>query len=253
MEGISAVVITRDEEHNIGRCLASLEVVADEMLVVDSGSTDATCALATKAGARVVHHPWAGYAAQKNHANSLACHPWILSIDADEALSPELARSIVEARQKGLLGAYRFNRLTNYCGTWVRHGGWYPDAKVRLFHRDAARWEGDHVHERLVLQPGTAVTHLRGDLLHYSITSLEDHRARIERYSALKAQELLEEGRRPGLLKRWLAPTFKFVQGYLLQGGFLDGKAGWHIARESARAKHLKYAKLQRMLQAPPQ
>ncbi|MCW5899563.1 MAG: glycosyltransferase family 2 protein [Flavobacteriales bacterium] len=247
MAGISAVIITRDEAHDIGRCIASVQGVADEVVVVDSGSTDDTCAIARAAGARVVEHAWEGYAAQKNFANGLAVHDHILSLDADEALSPELARVILEVKRTGPHGAYRFARLTNYCGTWVRHGGWYPDVKLRLFPKGAARWEGEHVHEELRLDAGTEVHDLKGDLLHWSYRSVKEHLERIERYSDLHALKMNAEGRRATWTKRLFAPPFKFFQGYVLLLGFLDGLAGLRIAWYSAYAVAMKYTKLQRL------
>ncbi len=250
MEGITAVIITRNEAHNIGRCINSVLGVADEVVVVDSESTDDTCAIARAAGARVVINPWQGYSSQKNFANALAGHAYILSLDADEALSPELTHAILEAKHKGLQGVYRFARLTNYCGTWVRHGGWYPDAKVRLFPKDGARWEGEHVHEELRLDTGTPITELKGDLFHWSYRSVAEHLERIERYSELHARKLLARGMKAGWFKRLFAPPFKFVQGYLLRLGFLDGLAGFRIAKYSAHAVALKYAKLQQLRHA---
>ncbi|HNO03862.1 MAG TPA: glycosyltransferase family 2 protein [Flavobacteriales bacterium] len=245
---LSVVIITRNEERNIARCINSVRTLSDDIVVVDSGSTDRTVAIATELGARVSMHTWAGYSAQKNHANALARHAYILSLDADEALSPELTASIRTAEQAGWHGAYGFNRLTNYCGRWVRHGGWDPDVKIRIFPKASARWTGDHVHETLELDPGTRVNHLAGDLLHWSYHSLSDHAERIERYSTLHARKMLAEGKRAGWVKRRLSPLFKFVQGYVFQMGLLDGSAGFHIARYSARAVALKYAKLHQLL-----
>ncbi|MFN3874809.1 MAG: glycosyltransferase family 2 protein, partial [Flavobacteriales bacterium] len=179
---ISAVIITRDEERNIARCLASLKGVADEIVVVDAQSGDRTRVIATAHGAAVHVRPWAGYSDQKNFANALARHPWILSIDADEALGEALREDLIGLKARGLSGAYRMKRLTNYCGHWVRHGGWYPDRKVRLFPKAGSRWVGDHVHEELLLPEGCAVSDLKGDLLHYSYHSVQDHYDRIERY-----------------------------------------------------------------------
>lgn len=246
---IAAVIITRNEAEVIARCISSARAVADEVIVVDSGSTDATCAIARELGARVVHRDWTNYSDQKNFANGLATTPYILSLDADEELSPELTASIQEARRNGLNGVYRFNRLTNYCGTWVRHGGWYPDVKVRLFPAGGGRWEGAFVHEVLVWDNDLPVHHLPGDLWHYSYRTTAAHRERIERYSTLHAQAMHAAGRRAGFIKLWLSPLAKFVQGYLLQGGFLDGRAGLNIAWYSARAVRMKYTKLQRMHQ----
>lgn len=246
--GLSVVIITRDEERSIARCLGSLQGIADEVILVDSGSTDRTRAIAQEHGAQVVERAWKGYSDQKNFANGLASHPFILSLDADEALSDELRADIARRKKVGFRGAYRLKRLTNYCGSWVRYGGWYPDAKVRLFPKEGVEWRGDHVHEELVLPAGVGITELQGDLLHFSYHSVQDHRDRIERYSTLHARAMHENGKRAPLWKLLLAPAFKFVQGYVLLLGFLDGAAGWRIATLSARAVRLKYAKL-RLLQ----
>ncbi|MCB0765782.1 MAG: glycosyltransferase family 2 protein [Flavobacteriales bacterium] len=247
MKGISAVIITRNEAHNIARCLISLQLLVDEVIVVDAESTDDTARIAAEHGAKVTVRAWTDYSDQKNFANTLAHGKYILSLDADEAISPELRAALMEATKDGLTGAYRFARLTNYCGTWVRHGGWYPDAKVRLFPKDKARWQGEHVHEELHLDPSLVVHELPGDLLHYSYPTVASHEQRIERYSDLHARKLYADGKRPGLLKRTFSPVVKFIQGYLLRLGFLDGKAGYSIARLSARAVRLKYAKLQHL------
>ena len=247
MTRISAVIITRNEAHNIARCLASLKQVADELIVVDAHSMDGTPEIAKEHGALVTARAWTNFSDQKNVANALASYPYILSLDADEALSPELASDILRHKAAGLSGAYRLKRLTNYCGKWVRHGGWYPDAKVRLFAAEGALWKGDHVHETLSLPPGTAITELRGDLLHYSYPTVKSHVDRIERYSTLHAQGLHADGRTGGMLKQWLSPVAKFISGYVLQLGFLDGWAGWKIATLSAEAVYLKYRKLQEL------
>ncbi len=244
MQPLSAVIITRNESRNIGRCLAALQGLCEDLVVVDAQSTDDTCSIAERSGARVIVRAWTDYSDQKNFANAQARHDHILSLDADEELSADLRASIEAIKQQGFNGAYSMNRLTNYCGTWVRHGGWYPDTKVRIFDRRTTRWEGSHVHETLALAPGTPVTLLKGDLLHYSYPSIADHLERIDRYSDLHARKLFGSGRKAGAVKRWLSPVAKFLSGYVLQGGFLDGRAGFDIARLSARAVYLKYAKL---------
>ena len=244
MQRISAVIITRNEERNIARCLLSLQGIVDDVVVVDAESADRTVAIAKGHGARVTTRAWTDYSDQKNFANALAIHPYILSLDADEQLSGELRDGILKEKERGLHGAYRFARLTNYCGTWVKHGGWYPDRKIRLFPRDRARWEGAHVHEGLKLDPSLTITDLRGDLLHYSYHTIADHMERIERYSSLHARSMLQGGRSAGIIQLLLSPVVKFVQGYIFQLGFLDGKAGFHIARLSAVAVRLKYSKL---------
>lgn len=247
MKGISAVVITRNEAHNIARCLISLQMLVDEVVVVDAESTDDTARIATEHGARVIIRRWTDYSDQKNFANAQARGPYILSMDADEAISAELRASLMEATANGLNGTYRFNRLTNYCGTWVRHGGWYPDAKVRLFPKEGTQWQGEHVHEELVLAPGIVVHHLGGDLLHYSYPTVKSHEERVERYSDLHARKLFLAGKHPGVFKRVFSPLVKFMQGYIVRLGFLDGRAGLSIARLSARAVRLKYVKLHRL------
>lgn len=244
MDRISAIIITLNEEHNIGRCLISLKDVADEIVVVDAESTDRTVAICQEHGARVISRKWTDYSDQKNFANSQAAHSYILSMDADEALSEKLREMLLQEKRNGLKGAYRFPRLTNYCGTWVKHGGWYPDRKIRLFPKEKARWIGEHVHEELHLDTDVIVTDLNADLLHYSYHSIEAHRQRIERYSGLHAQRMKVAGKKAGVLKLYLSPIAKFIQGYFLQLGFIDGAAGWNIARLSAVAVHKKYQKL---------
>ncbi len=244
MTGISAVIITRNEAHNIVRCLVPLKGLVDEVILVDAQSTDATCELAKEQGAVVVERKWTDYADQKNFANSCATGPYILSLDADEVLSPELIASIRKHTAEGLNGAYRLNRLTNYCGHWIHYSGWYPDAKVRLFPKQDTRWEGAHVHEELQLAPGTKITPLEGDLLHYSYTSVADHLERLERYSDLHAHKMNAAGKRGGPIKRYLSPVVKFIQTFFFQLGFLDGVAGWRIAWYSAHGVCLKYSKL---------
>lgn len=250
MTGISAVIITRNEALNIARCIISLNMLVDEVIVVDAESTDDTQRIATDHGARVIVRRWTDYSDQKNFANAQATRPYILSMDADEAISAELRTSLMAAIKQGLNGAYRVNRLTNYCGAWVRHGGWYPDAKVRLFPKDGTRWEGEHVHEELRLADGVAVQQLDGDLLHYSYPTLRSHEERIERYSDLHARKMFAAGKKGGMLKRMFSPVVKFIQGYVFRLGVLDGKAGWNIARLSARAVRLKYEKLDRLRRA---
>lgn len=247
MTAISAVIITRNEARNIQRCISSLKNVADEVIVVDAESDDGTRELAKELGAEVHVRKWTNYSDQKNFANSLAKHSYILSMDADEALSPELEASILQLKQKQFDAVYSVSRYTNYCGHWVKHGGWYPDAKVRLFPKKDTRWEGAHVHETLVLPKGMKEVRLRGDLLHYSYHTITDHQNRIQRYSTLHAQSMFENGRKAGVVKRWLSPVAKFIQGYLFQLGVLDGWAGWKIATLSAQAVYLKYSKLSQL------
>ncbi len=183
MMQLSVVIITFNEERNITKCLESVKSLTDDIIVVDSFSTDKTVEIAKTYNAKVFQQKWLGYSKQKNYANSLAKYPYILSLDADEVLSDTLLNSIQNIN--AWTGVYEFNRLTNYCGTWVKHCGWYPDKKIRIFPKNTVKWEGDFVHEILSLPSDMDVHFLKGDLLHYSYHSIEDHYRQIEKYANL--------------------------------------------------------------------
>ncbi len=242
----SAVVVARDEEHIIARCLRPLLKVADEVLLVDSGSKDRTPTIAESLGARLIHTEWQGYAQTKNFANQQARHDWILSIDADELLSEELQHSLLHWQARPHT-AYALDRITRYGDRWVRHSGWYPDWKIRLFDRRRAHWVGAYVHERLHLPKGTQIQRLKGKLQHYSYKNDEDHLQRIEQYARLSALQMLEQGRRIGKLKQTLAPPARFLRTLLLKQGFLDGKTGWKLACRDALLVRRKYEWLQQL------
>ena len=246
---LSVVIITFNEEKNIANCIEAALPVADEIIIVDSFSTDNTEQIASGyAKVKFIRHQWQGYSKTKNFANEQASFPYILSLDADEFISEELQKSILHEKEKGLKGTYSFNRLTNYCGTFVKHCGWYPDEKIRIFPKGMAKWEGDFVHETLqITNPSLQNTRLKGDLLHYSYYSIDEHLQRIEKYSALHAQKLKTEGKKPSLIKEYGSPVAKFIKTYFIQLGFLDGKAGWDISRLSAKAVFLKYRKLRNL------
>jgi len=244
MNRITAIVITLNEERNIGRCLDSLLPVADEVVVLDSLSSDATAEICARYNVRFFARKWEGYVDTKNYANGLASNDWILSVDADEALSPELAKSILSLKEQEMDGkAYSMNRLMNYCGRWIRHGGWYPDVKVRLFDRRMVRWTGQKVHETLDMPEGTQVVPLHGDLLHYSFYTPEEHRLQMEHFATLSAEEMKEQGKRPSLLEAYVHTGWKFLRDYLFKGGFLDGGMGWTIAINNAHGVWYKYKK----------
>lgn len=241
MKGISAVIITFNEERNIARCIDSLADIASEVLVVDSFSNDRTIEIARKKGARVIQREWEGYAATKNYANSLVQNEYILSVDADEALSCHLKDSILKEKQRGLKGVYEFSRLTNYCGKWIRYGGWYPDRKIRLFPKDGSLWNGEFVHEKLSFSGDPVKTTLKGDLLHYSYYTIQDHRLRIEKYSVLEAKKLQANRKRFFWVGLVLGPPLQFIKMYFLKAGFLDGYYGFAVAAMSAFAKFKRY------------
>jgi glycosyltransferase involved in cell wall biosynthesis len=243
MPALSVVIITFNEEKNIARCLDSVKDLADEIVVVDSHSTDRTASICEKYKVKFVRHDWQGYSATKNFANAQAKNDWILSLDADEALSPELKRSMLELKPGTAMITCGFNRLTNYCGQWVKHGGWYPDAKVRLFDRRITQWVGT-IHERLVFSTPQKILHLEGDCLHYSYYTREDHYKQLEKFTGMAAQDLYERGKRPDPVRQFLGPVAGFISNYFLKLGFLDGGAGFAIARISAYGTYLKYKKL---------
>jgi len=250
---ISACIITLNEERDLPRCLKSIAPVVDEILVIDSGSKDATTDIAQQFGARVVHQKWLGYVGQKNFALDEAAYPWVLSIDADEELSPELANSIAKLKSSSTATAgvaptgYEVSRVVFYRGRWIRHGDWYPDRLLRLFRRDQARFSGGHVHERLEL-PGSHPL-LPGDLRHFTYQDASDRADRCAHYAALWAQSAVEQGRRAKASDPLLHAFARFGKGFFLKHGCLDGVIGWDIAIGNAREVWLKYYLL-RQLQA---
>lgn len=245
---LSAVIIAHNEERNIERCIKSLHGVADEIVVVDSGSTDETMEICHRCGVTPVSHEWEGYAQQKNFANGRATGDWILSLDADEALSDELRSCLVALKQAGPdSGAvYELARLTNFGGRWVRHCGWYPDARVRMWKRGNAHWEGS-VHEQLVFDLPVRTLRLKGDLLHYSYYSLAELAERQPKYYRLAAEEAYAQGRRAGAAAMVLKPVWTFVRDYFLRGGLLDGATGYVVCRMNAHYTFMKYATLREM------
>lgn len=240
---LSVVIITQNEERNILRCLESVKDVADQVIVVDSGSTDATESIVKDFGATFVHHDWEGYALQKNFAESLASGDFILSIDADEALSDELKLSVAKLKSDGFgqNEVYEVKRLTNFCGNWIHHCGWYPDSKIRIYSRGTSRWDG-LVHESLIFSHNPKVVPLRGDLLHYSYYSVAEFISRQDHYSTLAAQK--ERGKKVSIAKLVFKPMWKFLRDYLFRLGFLDGKSGYIICRTNAYYTFMKYAKM---------
>ncbi|MGV9012796.1 MAG: glycosyltransferase family 2 protein [Flavobacteriales bacterium] len=245
---LSVVIITFNEERNIARCLASVKEVADDIVVVDSFSTDATEKIVREHRARFVQHAFAGHIEQKNWAITQAQFPWVLSLDADEALDPTLLDAIKEVKAgTHLADGYTMARLTNYCGTWVQHGGWYPDIKLRLWDSRKGRWGGTNPHDRYELDPGTRIEKLKGDLLHYSYHSIADHLRQVNYFTDISSRALYAQGKRASWAKLLVSPVAKFIGDYFFRTGFLDGYHGFIIARISAHATFLKYAKLKQL------
>lgn len=238
---ITATIITLNEERNIARAIESLRC-SDEILILDSGSVDRTVELAENLGARVVEAGWRGYAGQKNWAAQQASHDWILSLDADEALSEALEAEIWNLKKSGpKYDAYTMPRLARYLGRWILHSGWYPDRKVRLYHRDKAKWVGDFVHESV--QVDGRVGHFDSNLLHFTCESIAEHVKTMDRYTTLAAQELAARKVRVPLTRMILDPAWTFVKSYFFQRGFLDGVEGLIIAYMAAFYTFLKYSK----------
>lgn len=230
MKKISATIIAFNEERNIERCLQSLQGVADEIIVVDSFSQDRTVEICEKYQAKVFQHPFEGYGAQKNFAVSKASYDLILSLDADEALSEPLKKSLVEARKNEAFDAYKINRLNNFCGSWIRRGGWYPDRQLRFWNKNSGIWNDSKVHEKVDLKPGARLGHLEGDLLHYSYYSFDEYIRQMNKYSDLKADELIRRGKKANLFKLIFKPFGKFLTNYFFKLGFLDGYYGFVLA-----------------------
>ncbi|HYY99678.1 MAG TPA: glycosyltransferase family 2 protein [Pyrinomonadaceae bacterium] len=248
---ISATIITFNEAENIRAACESV-AWADEVLVVDSRSTDATREIARGCGARVIERDWPGFAAQKQFAADSASHEWVFSLDADERVSEELRASILRLRdsggESGLADGYRVARRSFYMNRWIRGGGWYPDHQLRLYRRTRARWEGAYIHESVKMPGGSRVETLAGDLLHYSVRDAAHHHRMIgERYAPLAARQMFEAGRRTTSLKVAAAAPSAFIRSFILKGGFRDGLAGLAIARFAAHHAFLKHLMLWEM------
>jgi len=246
---LSVTVITKNESACITAALDSVRW-ADEIVVVDSESTDDTVALARQVTARVVVRPWAGYVAQKNFAASLASHDWILSLDADERITPALAQEIQTTLTDPAHKAYRMPRVTWHLGRWIRTTDWYPDDQLRLYDRRSARWTGQYVHEGVSVD-GT-VGRLQGEIEHYAYRDISEHLETIDRYTTYAAKQMKESGRRAGLLQLAGHPPLAFLRNYIAKGGIRDGMPGFIISSLNAYYVFLKFAKL-RELQIRPE
>lgn len=247
MYQLSAVIITYNEEQNIRRGIESVKSVADEIIVLDSFSTDKTMEIATACGAIVYQEKFKGYIGQKNAAIRLASHDYILSLDADEALDEQLIDSILSAKKEFYRRAYSMNRCTCYCGHFIKHGLWYPDKKIRLFDRRIARWGGLNPHDKIIAEKEFPVMHLKGNILHYSFNTPEDLVWQHNRMSSIAAASLYAAGRRSNWFKMLVRPAWAFLNGYFFRRGFLDGADGFTIAVNTSHQVFLKYCKLYRL------
>jgi glycosyltransferase involved in cell wall biosynthesis len=250
MTPISAVIITFNEARNIKRCIESLLGIADDIVVVDSFSTDKTKEICESLGVRFVEHVFEGHIEQKNWAITQAKYPHILSLDADEALDEKLKQHILKVKSNWVADGYEMNRLTNYCGHWIHHCGWYPDTKLRLWDSRKGAWGGTNPHDKYELfDKNATIVKLEGDILHYSYYTLNDHYKQVEYFTTILAKAQFEKGKKAPFVTLILSPIVKFIKDFIIKKGFLDGKIGFRICRISAFATYTKYKKLRRLIQ----
>lgn len=252
MTKISGVIITFNEEKFIENCLKSITGVVDEIVVVDSFSTDRTKEICLQYGVRFIENKFIGFTDQKNFANDQAQYDYILSLDADEALSEELKKSILEAKNNFVHDGYSFNRLNNYCGKWIKHSNWYPDNKIRLFNRHKARWKGENnLHEIIVLDEPKSKENLNGDLLHWAYDSIDEHYQKVRSYTNIAAQNSFKRkpNKKIGFSKIVINPFWKFFKNYFIKKGFLDGYQGFVICCFASFGTFLKYVKIKELQQ----
>ncbi len=251
---LSVVIITLNEEKNLERCLLSVKRIADEIVVIDSLSTDNTVPIAEKFGARIISQKFLGHIEQKNFAAQQAANDWVLSLDADEVVTPEMEQSILAVKANTTHDAYSFPRLNNYCGKWIKHSGWYPDRKTRLFNRTKGEWTGENPHDRWELyDKAKKPKQLNGDLQHYSFYTISDHVKKIEKYSDIAARLRVAKGKNYSILQIVIVPQWKFVSDYFIRLGFLDGYEGFIICKLGAMEKMIKYSKTRQYAQMKKQ
>jgi glycosyltransferase involved in cell wall biosynthesis len=244
MTPISIVIITFNEEHNIANCIESIKSIADDILVVDSFSTDNTVSIATKLGARVVSNKFVGHIEQKNFAITQAFYPHILSLDADELSDERLIKEIYKVKANWNADGYYFNRLNNYCGKWIRHGAWYPDRKLRLWDSRKGSWKGLNPHDKFEMIGNSKAIYLEGNLLHFSYKTTKEHISKAKYFSSIASESYFKKNKRSNWIKIILNPISRFIRDYIFKKGFLDGLVGMKIALISALEVFLKYKKL---------
>jgi len=252
MPDLSVVIITFNEEKNIARCLASIETIADDIVVVDSFSTDKTEQICLQFNVRFIQHNFEGHIEQKNWALQQAKYPHVLSLDADEALTGSLQTIVKSIKENWIADGYTMNRLTNYCGQWIKHSGWYPDKKLRLWDTRLGDWGGTNPHDKVIMKKGTRITHLNHDILHYSFYTVEQHLQQIDFFTNISAKAAFDRGEKSSNFKIVYKSAFKFFRDYILKLGFLDGYYGFIICKNSAFAKKMKYRKLKDLNKSRP-
>ena len=248
MQHLSVSIITFNEEKNIARCLDSIKDIANEIVVVDSNSTDNTESICKQYGVKFYKQSFLGYIEQKNYALGLCKSQYVLCLDADECLSEELIQSIKKAKQNNFSAdAYTMNRCSNFCGRWIKHGTWYPDKKLRLFNQQKGKWGGVNPHDKIVMQENATTSFLKGDIHHYSYYTVEEVLTQQNKFTTIQAKALFDQGKRSNWFKLFFNPIIAFKSGYFLKLGFLDGADGFFIACTVAYNTMVKYYKLMRL------
>ncbi len=243
---ISVAIITFNEEKNIERCIKSVKPIADEIVVLDSFSNDRTKEICVKNQVNFIEHAFDGHIQQKNRVLTLTKYDHVLSLDADEALSEKALKQVQEIKENWKYDGYVFPRMTNYCGRWIKHSGWYPDKKLRLFDKTKGAWGGNNPHDKYELHSGETKL-LKGDILHYSFYTVQQHLDQIDKFSRIGAKALFEHGKKYSILKQYSSAFAKFVNNYIIRMGFLDGKEGWLISKYSSYEKYLKFERLKEL------
>lgn len=248
---VSVVIITKNEAHVIANTLKSLQGLTDDIVIVDSGSTDDTLTVCRQFNATIIEPGWNGYGSNKNRGINVARHDWILNLDADEAVDETLKRSIAQLPLQNPNEVFEMRYKNFFINKWIRYGEWGSDKHIRLFNRKKVQWNEAAVHENLQLNPQSTVTQLAGHILHYTVHSLKEYEQKTIVYARLNAQKYFEQGKKGNFFKQYLSPLFSFIQNYFFRLGFLDGKEGLLIARTTARYTYLKYACLNEMIKGP--
>jgi glycosyltransferase involved in cell wall biosynthesis len=248
MQHLSVSIITFNEEKNIARCLDSVKDIANEIVVIDSFSSDNTESICKQYGVKFFKQSFLGYIEQKNFALEHCKHNYVLCLDADECLSPQLIKSIQSAKQNDFaVDAYMMNRCTNFCGKWIKHGTWYPDTKLRLFKKEKGKWGGTNPHDKIEVMANSKITFLQGDIYHYSYYTIEEVLVQQNKFTTIQAKAMLQQGKRSNAFKLFLNPFIAFINGYVMKQGFLDGSDGFFIASTVAYNTMVKYYKLLRL------
>jgi ADP-heptose:LPS heptosyltransferase/glycosyltransferase involved in cell wall biosynthesis len=247
MVKISAVILTYNEEKNIERCLLSLKDIVDDIVVLDSFSTDNTASICEKYQVRFFQNAFLGYVEQKNKALEYAKYDYVLSLDADESVSDKLKESILRVKENWTADGYYFNRLTNYIGKWIRHGDWYPDRKLRLWNKQKGEWGGTNPHDQVIMKQGSIISYIKGDLFHYSFYSIFQHVEQSNKFSEILAAEYFKKGKKANFFSYTLKPFWWFIKSYFIKGGVLDGYSGFVISIISAQSNFLKFIKLKQL------